>query len=319
VRVRAFLAAAVVLAMATSAQAVSLVVMAVNSSDGIAGAKTYTIGVKITAADVSAGGANPVLFVQNITATGSANGPIQQSGAANRPDVQNVQTAVLDVSAVNNAGPPSDPLGTAGANSFYRDTWWYNSANGTLQGVIDSAGDAGIVTTNPAGDGSGVYTMGSFPTSGTNAVGTTGYTFFSSGSPGAVPANGTTLQTITNSGLFGPTGADFLNPSSGAPFSDPNHILGDLLVANGGTLTVPLLQIVAKGNVSLPSPGGGAGTFLEVGTPIYNVLGGPQNVDPGAILDFTNNTIHGTTPEPGSLVLAGLGALGLALLWKRRK
>jgi len=179
--------------MATSAQAVSLVVMAVNSSDGIAGAKTYTIGVQITSTDVAAGGANPVLFVQNVTVTGNASGPIQQTGSSGKTDVQAVQAGPLDGSATVNGGPPSDPLGAAGANAFYRDSWWYNTAAGTLTGIVDSAGDPGVVTTNPAGDGSGVYTMGSFPTSGTNAVGTTGYTFFSSGSPGAVPANGTTL------------------------------------------------------------------------------------------------------------------------------
>ena len=65
--------------------------------------------------------------------------------------------------------------------------------------------------------------------------------------------------------------------------TDPNHVLGNLLVANGGTLTVPLAQIVASGNVAIPSNfAGGAGTFLELGTPIYNVLGGPVGTDPGA-------------------------------------
>jgi hypothetical protein len=331
VRVRAFLAAAVVLTMATSAQAISLVVMATNST-AVAGAKVYTIGIQVTAADVAAGGSNPVLFAQNVTFTGSATGPIHAATTktpnANQPDVQGVQSNFIDANA--NAPPDNAGLTANGITSLYKDSWWYNSSsgNGLLTGVIDSAGDVGPtgpldtppnlppVTTNLSPDGSGVYTMGAFPNSGTNAVGTTGYVFFPSGAPGAVPANPTTGQTMAYSGLFGPTGANFFNASPG----DPNHVLGNLLVANGGTLTVPIAQIIASGNIALPSAlNGGAGTFLEAGTPIYNVLGGPANVDPGAFLDYTTNTIHGTIPEPGSLVLAGLGVLGLALAWKRRK
>ena len=322
-KLKAIVATVVVLAMANSAQAVSLVVMAVNTSDGIAGAKTFTIGVQITAADVAAGGQNAVLFVQNLTVTGGANGPIQQLGGVNKPDVQTLQTSVLDGSAVTNGGPPDPIVGTAGNNAFYRDTWWYNSAGGALQGVVDSAGDSGTVTTVPAGDGSGVYTVGfggaHNANSGTNALGVTGYTFQPSGSPGAVPANGTNDQTITYSGLFGVTGANYLDPSPGGPFTDPNHILGDLLVANHGTLTVPILQLVAKGDVSFPSTPGDAGTFLEVGTQIYNVFGGPQSQDAFAYLDFANNRLSLPLPEPGTFVLAGLGAIGVALAWKRRK
>ena len=202
---------------------------------------------------------------------------------------------------------------TAGNNAFYRDSWWYNSPGGTLQGVIDSNGDSGVVTTQPASDGSGVYTLGALSTSGTNAVGVTGYTFQASGSPGAVPANPTNGQTITYSGLFGPAGDDYWDPSHGSPFSDPNHILGDLLVQNGGSLTVPLVQLVATGNIFIPSQLlGGAGTFLEVGTPIYNVFGGPANVDPVTYLDFVHNQLAFPTPEPGTFVLAATAALGLA-------
>ena len=140
------------------------------------------------------------------------------------------------------------------------------------------------VTTTPASDGSGIYTLGLANNgntgSGTGAVGVTGYTFQASGSPGAVPANAMTGQTITNSGLFGPTGANYLAPSPGNP-NDPNHILGNLLVENGGTLTVPLLQLVAKGDLTFPIHlNAGAGTFLEVGTQIYNVYGGSPIPDP---------------------------------------
>ena len=166
--------------------------------------------------------------------------------------------------------------------------------------------------------------------------------------------------------------------------------MGDLLVANGGTLTVPLAQVIASGNIAMPSPGGGAGTFLEVGSPpgvtgdanhdgivnaldlalvaanwlttnpnkngpgdlngdgivngedasaiashwlqvpgpgaapgpgpsnpgpLYNVLGGPQNIDPGAFLNYATNTI---VPEPSTLILAALGAIALLFYRHRR-
>ena len=147
---RAILAAAVVLAMATSAQAISLVVMATNTT-AIPGEKVFTIGVKVTAADVAAAGpnSNAVLVVQNVTFTGGATGPIHASGAGNQPDVSGVQSNFINSSAINNGGPPSASLGTSGNNAFYKDSWWYNSAGGTLQGINDSSGDTGTVTTAP--------------------------------------------------------------------------------------------------------------------------------------------------------------------------
>jgi PEP-CTERM motif len=318
--VKLILAAALVMTMGNSARAVSLIVMGVNTAPGIAGAKVFTIGVRVTAADVAAGGPEPVLVVQNLTFTGGANGPIQQVGSANKPDVQSVQTSFIDQSAEFNSGPPSANLLTSAANNaFYRDSWWYNSPTGTLQGVVDSNGDLGTVTANPASDGSGIYTLGSGAT-GTRAVRTTGYTWTPAGDTGAAPANPTNGQTIAYSGLFGPAGADFLDPSPGGPFTDPKHILGDLLVANGGTLTVPLVQLVATGDILIPSQyAGGAGTFLEVGLPTYNVLGGPANVDPTTYLDFPHNQIAFPVPEPGTFVLAGLGIIGLILVTRRRK
>jgi hypothetical protein len=297
--------------MATSSQAVSLVVMATNSSPGIAGGyKAYDIGVVITAADVALGGANPVLFTQNLTFTGSANGPFEAAGTNNKQDLQSVWGTLDTVDG--GGGGPSFPATGAAATQLFKDSWWYSSGTGNLQGTVDGSGNQGVVTTVPAGDATGVYAQGPGA-----LVGTTGYLW----TPQATGITGgaTSNSTMGFTGLFGPLGADFLNPSPGGPFTDPNHILGDLLVQNGGTLTVPLAQIIVKGNLSIPSPGGGAGTFLEVGTPIYNVLGGPQSIDPGAILDFTTNTIHPGVPEPGTFALLGMGMIGLLLAWKRRK
>jgi len=310
VRLRSFLAAAVVLAMATSAQAVTLVVMATNTT-AIAGSKVYDSGVKITSTDVALGGANPVLLVQNLTFTGGATGPGQATGLNNKQDIQTVWGTLDGASA---GGGPSFPPGSANAaTQLYKDSWWYSGGTGTLQGTIDSAGDQGTVTTVPASDGSGVYAQGPGA-----LVGTTGYLFQpeATGIVGGASAN----STMSYTGLFGPLGADFLNPSAGAPFSDPNHILGDLLVANGGTLTVPLAQIITTGNVPIPSAiAGGAGTFIEVGTPTYNVLGGPVGTDPGAFISYATNSIGPVVPEPGTFVLGAMGAVGLALAWRRRK
>ncbi|MBI2827509.1 MAG: PEP-CTERM sorting domain-containing protein [Planctomycetia bacterium] len=83
----------------------------------------------------------------------------------------------------------------------------------------------------------------------------------------------------------------------------------------------PVAQLRVSGNVSI---GFAAGSKLSVqpngGQEVAtNVLGGPQNVDPLAFLDFTTNTIHGI-PEPSTLALAGLGLAGLiGLAWRRRK
>src|SRR5579863_3205632 len=102
--------AAVFLAMATSAQAVQLVVMGVNTT-AISGAKVFTIGVTIAQSDLTAPGTgpDPVLFVQNVTAIGDGTNPIQGSPAtANKADIQSVQTSFVDTSAITDGGPPTN-------------------------------------------------------------------------------------------------------------------------------------------------------------------------------------------------------------------
>ena len=78
-RFKTLLAAIVVLSRVTSAKAVSLVIMAVNTT-ALPGDKVYDVGIQVTAADVAAGGPNPVLLVQNLTFTGVSAGPIQAAG-----------------------------------------------------------------------------------------------------------------------------------------------------------------------------------------------------------------------------------------------
>ena len=275
------------LAIAHSAQAAELVVMATNAT-AIAGSKVYDIGVRITTADVAAGGNNPTLLVENLTFSGAANGPGQATGSNNKQDLQSVWNT-LD--ALSPGGGPSFPTTGGGTIRLYQDSWWYSGGGGTLLGVNDSAGDTGVVTTVPAADGSGVYAQGPGA-----LVGTTGYLFqpIATGIVGGATNN----STMSFTGLFGPFGADYLNPSPGAPFSDSNHILGDLLVQDGGSLTVPLAQIVAAGDIQIPSPVGPFGTFVSVGQQTYNVDGGPQSIDQGAFLDYATNTIEPTIVIP---------------------
>ena len=262
-------------------------------------------------------------FTFDGTTSGLSNaGPVQQLGSANKPDVQAVQTDFIDNSAFENSGPPTPgTLSSTGMNALYQDSWWYNSPTGTLQGIVDINGDIGTVTTHQASDGSGVYTLGASALSGTNAVGTTGYTFTPAGAAGVGPANATTGQTMTYSGTFGPAGANYLSPSMGGPFTDPSHILGDLLVQNHGTLTVPLAQIVVENvpfvmsAVFMPDQyDNGSGTFLQVGTQVSNIVGGPANVDPGVYLPYVP-----PTPEPSSFVLATIATLGLTAVACRRR
>ena len=163
----------------------------------------------------------------------------------------------------------------------------------------------------------------------------TGYTFQSAGTPGEVPSNATTGQTMTYTGVFGPPGLEYFNPNASNAIDTSSvfgytyaqeHVLGNLLVSNGGVLTVPLAQIVASGNISIPSQyAGGRGTFLILGDPgvlsspgmgIYNVLGGPATTDPGAYLDYATNTI---VPEPTTFVLAAMGLVGGLMYLRRRK
>jgi hypothetical protein len=342
VKFRAFLAAAVVLAMVTSAQAVSLIIMAENSNltgvdPTLAGYTAYEIGVQVTAADVKAGGNNPVLLVQNLTFTGDGGvNPYQSPDSVD--DVTGVQGLISTDSkaAANRVGPsnksgPAVTLGATTAEDLYTDSWWYSgTASGLLSGIFNSNAKVGTITTNPAADGSGVYAIGQaatnattlFAAMGTKGIGTTGY-IWAPQATGLVPDSGSGTTMLMGAALYGPLGANFLNPSTGTPL-DPNHILGDMLVANGGTLTVPLAQIVANGNFSIPSQlNGGSGTFIEVGTQTYNVLGGPAGTDPGAMLLASGQSpglpILTKTPEPGTFVLAGMGAIGLALAWRRRK
>ncbi|HEY1600039.1 MAG TPA: hypothetical protein VGG64_10580 [Pirellulales bacterium] len=79
---RAILAAILVLGSTSSAQAISLVVMAVNNSPGVVGAKAFTLGIQITQADLFAPGvgAHPTLAFKNLTFLGNVNGPIQAGG-----------------------------------------------------------------------------------------------------------------------------------------------------------------------------------------------------------------------------------------------
>ena len=134
--------------------------------------------------------------------------------------------------------------------------------------MIDSSGDAGTVTTNPATDGSGIFTISNQPGTaatgpgGTAAVGATGYLFQAQGT--GITGGTSSGTTMGYTGLFGPTGANALDA---AP-------LASQFV--GGYLTVPLAQIVAKGDIMLPDIyNGGTGQFLSIGNHAYDLSGGP--------------------------------------------
>jgi uncharacterized repeat protein (TIGR03803 family) len=291
----AFIAAAVILTVAGSTRAAKLVVMATNST-AVPGEKVFTIGVQVTSADISQAGSSVQLLVQNLTFGGSSGGPLQQTGTNNVPDIQTVQSVFIQNAVGNNGGPPTNAaLGANGIKALYQDSWWYSSGTGTLTGAVDSNGDTGVVTTNPAADGSGVYTIGP-----TNNVGVTGE-LFRPIVTGIVPPNATTGHTMSYTGDLGPFPGGFLDqlPLSG------------LFVQ--GVLDVPLAQIVAKGNIAIPNP---ANTFIAIGQHTFNVMGGNPNVDPGAHLDFATNQIM--LPEPSAIALALGGACVMAMVAVRR-
>jgi MYXO-CTERM domain-containing protein len=83
---------------------------------------------------------------------------------------------------------------------------------------------------------------------------------------------------------------------------------------------VPLAQIVTGGNVQIPDVyNGGLGQFLSIGQVPYDLSGAKAGTDTPLFLNFTTNSIGGAIPEPGTFILAGMGALGLLLAWRRRK
>jgi len=302
-RTSSLLAAAVVLVIGTSAHAVQLVVMSVNSNTGVAGQKAFIIGVKIPKADLSAKGTGslPTLFAQNIIFAGGVNGP-RNVASFNRPDIQSLQSGVID-----NAGefPPNNGDFTSKQLAqIYQDSWWFNSSTSLLYGTNDAAFNSGTITSSNGG------AIG--PTA---AVGITGYVFNRSGSAGIIPTNASDGQTMQYSGLFGPVGSNTLDGA----------VLGPLFNAAGshGILTVPLAQIVATGNITLPDitdAGGGIGTFLAIGQNAYDLSGAPAGTNTPAFLDFENEVIaFGIVPEPGAFVLAAIGVLGLPLASRRHR
>ncbi len=323
-------------AMTSSARAVSLVVMSVatNATNHAipAGEQVVTFGVQVNQLDLTGAGTNPVLLVQDLTFQGNGVVPINQTGGNNKVDVQGAQ-GVVDTSISNQSGPTIVPavqsdLTANQQKSLYADSWWYNSPTGILQGTNDSAGDIGTLN-DPT------WQLGPIKN-----VGSTGLTWTPNGAPGvqagSTPAaavasssgaNATTGQYMMYTGFYGPNGS--------------NGLTGSLITSEfvNGKLTVPLAQIVTTGNINIPGdssnagggvPGAvGSGTFLGVigvgvsngptGNGTYSVTGGSPSVDPGLFYNFATQALSSNVPEPGSIVLAGMGAMGLAMAWKRRR
>ncbi|HEY1600579.1 MAG TPA: PEP-CTERM sorting domain-containing protein [Pirellulales bacterium] len=270
----------VILISASNLQAVELVVMATNTT-AVPGAKVYTVGVQVTQADLAAQSGGVPLGLQELAFVG----PIlnsKQTTAYDPTQLQTIQSQYIDVAAGNNpvapgnvAGPPIN-LSPAGQSALYDSSWWYWSSTGRLNGVADSSGNSNVITSSPAADGSGVYTVG--PTSNVGASGALWQPIF--------PSNPTLPGMSAIFAEYGSLGVpDYINQP---PFSN--------LFVNG-VYTAPLAQIVASGDVSIPyQPFGGTGSgtqgMLIVGTTGFNFLGGNSLIDPHAVLDFSTNTIH---------------------------
>ena len=177
-----------------------------TDSTTVPGAKVYTVGVQVTQADVAAafnfGPSLERLAVQEIDFVGNILNS-QQTNPFNYRSLQSVQSQYIDNSAYSNpvapggvAGPPGD-LGAAGNKALDASSWWYTSDSGQLTGVINSSGDTGAITTSPAADGSGIYTVGP-----ANNIGPTGYDW--NAYPESSP--GTPGMTMTGA-IYGPLGA----------------------------------------------------------------------------------------------------------------
>ena len=216
---RSFFAAAVILAVATSAaQAVQLTVIGVatNATNSAipAGQEVVTFGIQVNQSDLTGAGTNPVLLVQDLTFAGNGVVPINKTGAANKPDVQNVQPIVDN--AFGGAPVQQSDLTATQQGTVYADSWWYNSGTGVLSGINDAGGDSGTIT-DPA------YQLGPI-----GYVGTSGLVWNPNGSKGiqagatvaaalaSTNANASTGQFMMYSGFYGPNGSNSLTSTSAA-------------------------------------------------------------------------------------------------------
>ncbi|HEY4313049.1 MAG TPA: hypothetical protein VGN12_26590 [Pirellulales bacterium] len=319
------IAMAILLLPVRAAQAVQLAIMnvATHATNSVipAGEEVVTFGIQLSESDLIGAGTNPVLLVQNLAFVGNGIVPSNATGTANKVDVQDVQSSVVDPYAAANSAPAQQSnLSTSDQQSLYADSWWYNSGSGVLQGVNDDSGLVGPLT-NPA------WQLGPIKN-----VGPTGFTWNADGTPGvqagdtalsalASPSgtNATTGQYMIFNGIYGPNGSNTLTGST----------LASQFV--NGILTVPIAQIATTGDISIPgdysnAAGAGAGrpgtgTFIDlIGTGVsngptgngtYNVFGGNPNIDPICVYNFGAQQFN--FPEPGTFVLAGIAAVGVML------
>ncbi len=288
--IRAIIIALLFSVLGTTTRAAELVVMATNTT-AVPGAKVFTIGVQVTQADVAAaelkGPPNIPLLVQGVDLSGNILNS-QQTNPFNLTELQTLQTIYVDAASYANpvapgfgGGPPTN-LSSVGTHALYATSWWYTGSTGQLMGVHDSSGESGVVSTTPAADGSGIYTVGP-----TNNIGPDGVVW--QATPHSTPsAPGMSLSEAAY-GSVG-TGVNFLDHSP----------LGNQFV--NGVFTAPLAQVVANGNInfafSLWAPTIG-GNFIAVGQDAVNFLGGDYTVDPHAILDYNTGTIHSQLTSGG--------------------
>jgi hypothetical protein len=312
---RVFLSALLLMTFGISSRGAELVVMAANTNPGLVGARTFTIGVVITTADLlrPGVGAHPTLTIHDFGfLAGNSAGPIQAPGSTNVPDIQTAWNT-LDAnspSSITNggAGGPSFPApsGTP-TNEVYRDSWWYSSPTGSLQGINGflsdgSADTVGTVTTHDFGQG--VYAQGPGA-----LVGTTGNLW--SPVETGVTDGLSSGAAMGFSGVFGPSGGiDLTSPQITSQFSP------------AGTLMIPLMQVVSKGLLFATS-NYDQGQYISIGGMTLNFAGGDESTNADhltGVLNFPNPLgALFIVPEPGTQTLASFGVLTLIFAYWRGK
>jgi hypothetical protein len=264
-----------------------------TNTTAVPGAKVYTVGVQVSQADVAAaiaplGNSGIPLLVQGVDFIGN----VINGASTNPSQLQTIQTAYIDPAAENNpvapsfgAGPPT-VLSAAGTHALYATSWWYTSSTGTLMGVNDSTGNAGVVSTTPAADGSGVYTIGP-----TNNVGPAGVVWDPLIYNPAAPAMSMEAALL---GGYGNSVSYIDKPPVSNLFST-------------GVLTVPLAQVVTNGDLhfDFSTTGLEGNNFIALDQLTFNFLGGNFTVDPHAVLDYSTNTIHSELTAGGGLASVG--------------
>jgi hypothetical protein len=249
-----------------------------------------------------------------VNVSGQGDGPIHQA-ATDHPivgDLANDTSTNSNAASAEQIYSPFTEVTLANTNDFIKFT-----GEVKIQGAVVSAIDSGTPRTQ--------FRFGLFEDNGSaNNTGWRGYLMTNSHGNGSPNGSISRKNNTNTSNPMSTTGATSLasTPGNGTPFQDDTFSLsmtitrlanGDLNIAGSITGTPAVTNFSQSLSGVSPAASVGSYTFDRLAF----LLGGNLNADRGAFsrLRITSNLI---VPEPGSLVLALVAALGLAAFRRER-